>query len=80
MITNLNVVDKGTASYNNASTFVSTDQWELCWQWPVSVDGVEISVADTRVLDVNENFIWARLLDWDPLIDNSYQKLISYRK
>jgi hypothetical protein len=31
MITNLNIVDKGTASYHNACTFVSTNQWELGW-------------------------------------------------
>jgi len=32
---------------------------------------VEISVADTRVLDVDENFVGARLLYWDLLIDDS---------
>lgn len=77
MIANLNIVDEGTAGYNNASTFVSTDQWELPLQWPVSVDGVEISVTDTRVLDVDENLIWARFLHWDLLVDDSYRKLTS---
>jgi hypothetical protein len=80
MITNFNIVDKGTAGYNNASTFVSTNQWELGWQGPVSVDSVEISVTDTRVLDVNENLVWAGLLHWDLLVDDSYGKLTSLRK
>jgi hypothetical protein len=71
MIANFDVLHKFTHSYNDTSTFVTTNQRELCCQWPVSVNGVEISVADTRVLDMNENFIWAGLLDWDLLVYNS---------
>lgn len=32
------------------------------YQGPVAVHSVEISVADTRVLDVDKNLIWAGLL------------------
>jgi hypothetical protein len=39
---------------------------------------VEISVADTGVLDVDENFIWAGLLHWDPLVHDSYGKLTPF--
>lgn len=37
-------------------------------QRPVAIDGVEISVADTRVLDVDQNLVGARLLDWNLLV------------
>jgi hypothetical protein len=56
---------------------MSTNQWKLGSQWPVSVDSVEICVADTRVLDIDENFIRAGLLDWDLLVDDSYKELVS---
>jgi hypothetical protein len=75
MITNLNVLDEFTSGYDDTSTFVSTDQREFCCQWPVTVDSVEISVADTRVLNVDENFIWAGLCNWDLLVDDSYEEL-----
>jgi hypothetical protein len=38
------------------------------YQGPVAIHGVEISVADTRVLDVDENFIWAGLLNGNLLV------------
>jgi len=38
------------------------------YQRPVAIDGVEIGVTDARVLDVDEDLIWARLLDWDLLV------------
>jgi len=34
-------------------------------------------VADTGVLNVNENLIWAGLLDRNPLVDDSYGELVS---
>lgn len=79
MVTNLNILYEFTPCYDNTSAFVSTDQWELCWQWPVTVDSVEISVADTRVLDVDENFVWAGLCNWDLLVDDSYDESESLR-
>jgi len=50
---------------------VASNKRELGRQWPVTIDGVEIRVADTGVLDVDENLIRAWLLNWDLLIDNS---------
>jgi hypothetical protein len=75
MVTNLNILYEFTPCYDDTSTFVSTHQWELCWQGPVTVDSVEISVANARVLDVDENFIWAGLCNWDLLVDDSYDEL-----
>jgi len=37
-------------------------------------------VADTGVLDVDENLIWAGLLNWDLLVDGSYGSLESFKK
>lgn len=74
VIANFDVTDKLSSGNDNTSTLVSTDKWEFGGQWPVTVDGVEISVADTRVLDVDENLIWSRLLDWDPLVDDSWEE------
>jgi hypothetical protein len=75
MITNLDVFHKFTSSYDDTSTLVPTDQWKLRWQWPVAIDGMEISVADARVLDIDKNLIWARLWNWDLLVDNSCGEL-----
>jgi len=68
MVANLNVVDKITSGYDNTSTLVTADERKLGWQWPVTVDGVKISVADTGELDVDEDLIWTWLLDWDLLV------------
>ena len=47
---------------------MATDERELGGEWPVAIDGVEIGVADTGVLDVDEDFVWAWLGDWDLLV------------
>ena len=75
VVANFDVLDELTTGYDNTCTLVSTDQRQLGCQWPVTVDGVEIGVADARVLDVHENLIWAWLCYWDLLVDDSYRKL-----
>jgi hypothetical protein len=32
---------------------------------------VEICVADAGIFDVDEDFVWAGLLNWDLLVDDS---------
>jgi hypothetical protein len=61
MITNFNIFDQLAAGNDDTSTFVSTDEGELCGKRPVTVDGVEIGMTDTGVFDVDEDFIWAWL-------------------
>lgn len=63
----LPVLHKVALRNNDTSTFVATNKWKLGWQWPIAVHGVEISVANTRILDVDEDLIWAWLLDWNLL-------------
>jgi hypothetical protein len=77
VVTELDVLDKGPALHNNTSTFVSTDKGELDGQRPVTVHGMEIGVADTRELDVNQNFIWANFWNWDLLIDTGSSGLLN---
>ena len=45
----------------------STSQLQT-YQGPIAVHSVEISVADTRVLDVDKNLIWAGLLNGNLLV------------
>jgi len=71
IVTNFNIIDEGPAGNDDTGTFVSTNKWELGCQWPITVNGVQISVADTRVLDVDENLIRTGFLDGNLLVDNS---------
>jgi len=68
VITNLNILDKLTLSNYHAGTFMTANERQLGIEWPITVNSMEISVADARKLDVDKNLIWARLLDWDLLI------------
>lgn len=56
--------------YYNTGAFVPADEREFGWKRPVTHHGVEIGVADARVLDVDEDFIRARFLDRDFLVAN----------
>lgn len=64
----LPVLHKVALCNNDTSTFVATNQRKLGRQWPITVHGVEVSVTNTRILDVDENLIWAWLLDGDLLV------------
>lgn len=57
MVSNLDVLDKFTAGYNDAGTFMPTNKGELGGERPVAVDGVEVGVADAGVFDIDKNFI-----------------------
>ena len=68
VVTELDISDERTALDDNTSTLVSTDKRKLDGQRPVTVHGVEISVADTRVLDVDKNLIWTTFWDGNLLV------------
>jgi hypothetical protein len=61
MVTNIDFGDEFTTSNNNTSTLVTTNQRKFGWQGPVAVQCVEVCVADTGVLDIDENLIGSRL-------------------
>jgi hypothetical protein len=68
MVTNLDVLDQLSSCNDNTGTLVATNKRQLGGQWPVTVHGVQISVAHTGVLDVDKNLIWAWLLNWNLLV------------
>jgi len=57
IVTNLKVGDILALGNNDASAFVATDKRKLGVKGPVTVVSVEVSVADTRVLDVDKNLV-----------------------
>lgn len=68
MVTNIDLADEFTTSNDDTSTLVATNKRKLGWQGPVTVQGVKICVADTGVLDVDENLIRTRLGDGNLLV------------
>ena len=61
MVANIDLADEFTTSDDDTSTIVATNKRKLGWEGPVTVQCVEICVADTGVLDVDENLIRTRL-------------------
>jgi hypothetical protein len=70
IVAKCNILNKGSESNYYTSTLVSAHKRELCCQWPITIYGMEIGMAYSGVLDVDENLIRARLLDWDLLVDD----------
>lgn len=68
MVANLNVLDEFSLGNNDAGTLVSTYEWKFGWEWPVAIDGVQVGVADTRELDVDQDLVWTGLLHWNLLV------------
>ena len=68
VVTNIDLADELTTSNDNTSTLVTTDERKFGWEGPVTVQCVEICVADTGVLDIDENLIGARLGDGNLLV------------
>lgn len=62
MITDLDIRDQIAAGYYDTGAFVASDQRKLGGKRPVTIDGMEIGMADARVLDIDEDFIGARFL------------------
>jgi hypothetical protein len=70
VIANLDVGNVITLRDHNTSALVSTHKRKLGRQGPVTVHGVKIGVADTGELDVDEDLVWTRLLDWNLFVFN----------
>ena len=66
----------GAATRMNRRThLVSPNQWRLGWNWPVTFGGVEVGVADTGALELDETF--ARLEVgglWDGLVVDDLER------
>ena len=65
MVTNLNVLHQVALRHYYTGTFMATHERKLCWKRPIAIDCVQVGVADSGILDVDEDLIWSWLLDWD---------------
>jgi hypothetical protein len=74
LLADLDILDKLAASDNNTGTLVATNKRQLGVEGPVTLPGVEIGVADTGELDVDEDLIGTRLLNRDLLVLDGYRK------
>lgn len=70
VLAELNVGDELTALDDNTGTLVATDEGQLDGEGPVAHHGVQVGVADTRELDVDEDLIRTRLGHGDLLVDD----------
>ena len=70
MLLQLPVLDETAHSNDNTSTLVSTDEWKFGGEWPVTIHGVQVGVADAGVLDVHEDLIWTWFLYWNLLVND----------
>lgn len=79
LVTLLEVLDELAAGDDNTSTLVATDEGHLDGQGPVTLHGVQVGVAHTRELDVDQDLIGARLWDRDLLVLKSCKLIVSLR-
>jgi hypothetical protein len=79
LLANLDILDKVAAGNDNTSTLVATDKRQLGIEGPVTLPGVEISVADTGELDVDEDLIGTGLLDGNLLVLDSWESGLVYK-
>ena len=78
VVADLDILDERADSYDDTGTFVATDKGHLGGKRPVTVHGVEIGVADARVLDVDEDLIRAGLGNRDLLVDGRCECKLAY--
>lgn len=76
MITNLYIRDQLALRDDNASAFVTADEWQLGLQRPVAVQNVQVSVAYARELDVDQDLVRAGLLHGDLLVSDWTARLL----
>lgn len=76
VISNLNILDQFSACNDDTGTFVATDERQFGIQRPVTVHGVEICVANTGELDINENLIRTWLLNRNLLVNDWLASLL----
>ncbi|KAL2274272.1 hypothetical protein FJTKL_03526 [Diaporthe vaccinii] len=77
LIALLQVLDEVAAGDYNTSTLVATDEGHLDGQGPVALHGVQVGVAHTRELDIDQDLIGAGLGDGDLLVLKSCKLNVS---
>lgn len=64
-VTDLKFLDQFALAHNVSGPFMSAHQGKLDRERPVAFHGMEISVADPRVANLNQDLIRTGLRDWD---------------
>lgn len=77
VVTLLQVIDELALGDDNTGTLVTTDEGHLDGQGPVALHGVQVGVAHTRVLDVDQDLIGCGLGDRDLLVLKSCKLSVS---
>lgn len=70
VVANLDVGDQLAAGYHHAGSLVAADEGHLGGEGPVSIDGVEVGVADAAVLDVDEDLVRGWFRDGDLFVND----------
>ena len=73
MVANGDILDQVAAGNDDTGTFVTADEGHLGFQGPVAQHGVQVSVAHTRVLDVDEDLVRTGRGDGDLFVDGLWQ-------
>ena len=68
LLANLDILNELTAGDDDACALVAADKGHLGGKGPVAHHGVQVGVADTRELDVDENLIRSGGGDGDLLV------------
>jgi len=76
VVADLDVLDELALGDDDARALVAADKRHLGGQRPVALHGVQVGVADARVLDVDEHLIGAGLADGDLLVDEGAAALL----
>lgn len=71
VVANLDVLDELTPRDHDARTFMSANEGHLGLERPVAIDGVQVSMTNTAILDVDEDFIRSWLGDGNLLVLDS---------
>lgn len=68
VISNLNLLNKLAARDDDTGSLMASDQGQLGLQRPVTVEGVEVGMADAGVFDIDEDLVRTWLLDRNFLV------------
>lgn len=57
VVANLNIIDQFAFCYDYTSTFMASDEGELCRERPVAVHRVQVCVTHSGIFDVDKNLV-----------------------
>lgn len=78
VVTNLELMDQGSLGHNHSGAFVSSNKRHLDRDGPVAHHSVQVSVANTRVANFDQDLVWARLGNGDLFVDEGSSDLFGH--